>query len=150
MEVTTENILKEIEEVLQKNKDAKKGFAKAADIVKDTSLRNYFQRKALSRKNFNDDLAREIKIAYPDLDIESSFKGSVHRAWMDIKSFFSANTDEAMLNEAVRGDQAAIDEYDDILDYPDLPIGLRSILLSQRAEIQKDIEESKMFEEVYS
>ena len=149
MEATTEKIYEEIEEILEKNRDAQKGFAKAADNAKNSSLRSYFQRKSANRASFNTDLAREIKTAYPDFDVDGTFSGNIHRVWMDVKSFFSIDNDESMLEEAIRGDKAAVEEYDDVLDYDDLPVGLRSLLLSQRAEIQKDLEESKILEEQF-
>ncbi len=144
-----DEILDEIEEILEKNEDARKGYEKAADNADSRELSTYFREKATKRKNFNAKLKSEIKGAYPDFDEDGSFTGSMHRAWMDIKDLFSADSDESMLEESIKGDKAAIDEYNDVIDYQNLPVGLRNLLVSQRDEIQQDIKKHDSLESLH-
>lgn len=139
MEPKEREIDKEIEEILQKNKDAEMGFEKAAKIAKGYALQEYFERKAVDRKNFNKRLLAEIQVSYPDMKSDGSFTGTIHRAWMDIKALFLADDDESMLEEAIRGDRAALEEYDELLENPVLPKGLSKLLQEQRENIQRDV-----------
>ena len=138
----------EIEEILEKNRDAEKGFKKASENTDNHGLRMYFMEKASKRKEFNTMLAIQIQQAYPDFDIEGSFSGTIHRAWMDVKALFSADTDEAMLEESIRGDKAAIKEYDDVLLDSTLSAGVRKLLIEQRAAIQADLQKNKTLEDL--
>jgi uncharacterized protein (TIGR02284 family) len=148
METSNEKIYKEIREILEKNRDAEKGYAKAADKVESTDLKAYFTRKSNDRREFNAKLVRELQNAYTDFDANGSFGGNIHRAWMDVKALFSLDNDEAMLEEAIRGDKAAIDEYDDVLDYANLPTGLRFLLSEQREKIEREVANNKTLEDI--
>ncbi|MDT7827775.1 PA2169 family four-helix-bundle protein [Pricia sp. S334] len=142
-------ILDEIEEILEKNEDARKGYEKAADNADSNALAGYFREKASKRREFNTKLKHEIKDAYPDFDEDGSFTGSMHRAWMDVKSLFSADDDESMLEESIKGDKAAIDEYNDVIEYDNLAPGLKTLLISQRDEIQRDIAQNDSLESLH-
>lgn len=148
MENNNGKIYDEIREILEKNRDAQKGFAKAAENAKDVALKQYFERKSSDRKGFNEKLLGEMRTGYPDMEVDGSFTGTVHRAWMDIKSLFSADEDESMLEESIRGDKAAIDEYDDVLEYKNLPEGLRHLLNGQREKIRTDVRNNATLEDL--
>jgi uncharacterized protein (TIGR02284 family) len=148
MDTTNEKIYEEIQEILEKNKDAVKGFSKAAENSKSVPLKAYFTRKSSERKAFNEKLISEIKNAYIDFDVDGSFSGTIHRAWMDVKALFSSDNDESMLEESIRGDKAAIDEYDDILEYKALPLGLKQLLKEQRGKIHMDLVKNKTLEDL--
>ncbi|MGB6151143.1 MAG: PA2169 family four-helix-bundle protein [Pricia sp.] len=141
-------LYKEIEEILEKNRDAEKGFRKAAENTDNHGLKVYFQDKAAKRKEFNTRLTSEVRLAYSDFDEDGSFSGTIHRAWMDVKALFSADDDEAMLEESIRGDKAAIEEYNDVLEESTLPIVLRNLLTEQKAAIQMDLNENKTLEDL--
>ncbi|HDZ14184.1 hypothetical protein LCGC14_0665980 [marine sediment metagenome] len=149
MSKRTDEIFKEIKEILAKNEDAFKGYEKASENADSSTLTVYFKEKAAKRKEFNMNLRREIKGAYEDFDDSGSFGGTVHRAWMDIKNLFSADSDEAMLEESITGDKAAIEEYNDVIEYENLPLGLKNLLISQRDDIQMDVAENDTLESIH-
>ncbi|MUH38321.1 PA2169 family four-helix-bundle protein [Zobellia amurskyensis] len=145
---TNDKIYLEIREILAKNKDAEKGFDQAANNAESPDLKTYFANKSRERRIFNQKLISEIKIAYSDFDETGSFSGTIHRAWMDVKALFSGSDDESMLAEAIRGDKAAIKEYEDVLHYKKLPAGLHFLLSEQREKIQMDLKKNQDFNEV--
>ncbi|WP_421824470.1 ferritin-like domain-containing protein [Flagellimonas oceanensis] len=146
------NDIKEIEsnlnDIVQKNEDAIKGYKKAAENAKETGLQNYFLNKARERRNF----LNELKASTPALDIgndmDGTAKGAMHRTWMDIKAFFSGENDESMLEEAIRGDKAAVEEYNEVLADIHLPINAASVIRKQRNWIVQDMEANKKLEDV--
>ena len=146
METITEKLFEELQEILEKNIDAVRGYRKAAENTDNLALKSYFERKSDERSKFNVDLRTKIKANYPDFDEHGSFTGTIHRAWMDIKSLFSANDAEAMLEESIRGDRAAIDEYNDVIEQENLPSDLRDLLLQQKNKIEADIYKNNSLE----
>lgn len=136
-----------IKELIEKNEDSVRGFEKGAENAKETSTKEYFQRRAAQRKLF----VKTLHKATPALktgstEIGGSTKGAAHRTWMDLKAILSNDNDEAMLEEAVRGDKSAIAEYNDILGETMVPYRIREIIKEQRDEIQNDLETSKILE----
>lgn len=146
------NDIKEIEnslnDIIQKNEDAIKGYEKAAENANDVGLKNYFRIKSKERKNF----LVELKAAAPALDtrdgIDGSVTGSVHRAWMDVKAFFTDDDDESMLEEAIRGDEAAVEAYNEVLADTHLPSNAASVIRKQRNYIKQDLANIRTMEDV--
>lgn len=142
---TIENKIKQL---IDKNEDSIKGFEKAAENTKEKDIKSYFEKRAEQRKLF----VKTLHNATPalktgDKEIDGTIKGSLHRSWMDMKTFFSGDNDEAMLEEAIRGDKSAIEEYNEIMTDSLVPHRLREIIKEQRDEIKNDIETSKILEE---
>ncbi|QCW98963.1 PA2169 family four-helix-bundle protein [Aggregatimonas sangjinii] len=141
-------IEEKLQEVIDKTEDAIKGFNKAAENASDVSTKTYFSRRAKNRQRF----LTQLKNASPDLrlgneDIDGTTAGAVHRTWMDVKAFFSADNDESMLEEAVRGDKSAIEEYNEVLAETHVPARVKEILREQRDAIQNDLETSEILED---
>jgi len=133
--------IKEIEsrlkDVVEKNEDSVKGFEKAADHAKEVGTKKYFENKAEERKRF----IKQLRNATPALElgntkIEGSKKGAVHRSWMDTKAMFSKDNDESMLEEAIRGDKASIEEYNEVMGHVMIPHRVKEILKEQKDIIQ--------------
>ena len=141
---TIENKLRDI---IDKNEDAIKGFQKAAENSKDVATENYFKGRIDNRMNF----LKQLKNASPELklgneEIEGTTTGAAHRTWMDVKAFFSGDADDAMLEEAVRGDKSAVKEYNEVLAEAQVPARVKEILREQRDVIQNDLETSDILE----
>lgn len=147
MDTLNKDTLKELGDIIQKNEDAWQGYKKAAEHVESRALMRYFSRKAEERNAFNANLRNTIRGYHKDFDTDGSILGTVHRGWMDLKSLFSSNNEEAMLEESIRGDKAALEEYDDVLEEA-LPIDVRDLLLSQRARISQDIRQNTRLEDL--
>ena len=143
------NIEDRMKQIIEKNEDSVMGFEKAAENAKEIGIKKYFEQRAEKRKVF----VKTLHNATPalqtgDREIEGSVKGTMHRAWMDTKAFFSEDNDEAMLEESVKGDKSAISEYNEILTDSMVPHRLREIIREQRDEIQNDLETSQILEEM--
>lgn len=139
MSTYTEEVGKKLNDLLEKTYDAEKGFKKASENVEHSGLKMYFENKAQERYNFGHELKSELKAFNQDIDKGGSFTGAVHRTWMDVKSLFSADNEESMLEEAIRGEKAAIDEYQDVLNETSLPSSTKSLLTTQKTTIENGL-----------
>ncbi|MEP5255161.1 ferritin-like domain-containing protein [Winogradskyella rapida] len=146
METYTEEVGSKLNNLLEKNYDAEKGYKTAAENVNHSGLKNYFSRKAEQRRTFGHDLKTEIKSFGQDVDKGGSATGAVHRTWMDVKSWLSQDNEESMLEEAIRGEKASVDEYNEVLNETSLPGSTKSVLLAQKNHIESDLSEVKSLE----
>jgi uncharacterized protein (TIGR02284 family) len=149
MSTYTEKVGNKLNQLLEKTYDAEKGFKKAAENTENTSLKNYFTSKAEERYSFGKELKEEISSFNQDIDKGGSTTGTIHRAWMDVKSLFSMDSEEAILEEAIRGEKAAIKEYDQVLSETSLPESTKTILTSQKRKIEYGLSNIKNLEEAY-
>lgn len=136
--------------IIEKNEDAVKGYKKAAEHADELRLKTYFNNKSSERQSFLNELQADIsKHGINDFDKSGSTKGALHRGWMDVKALFSADDDEAMLEEAQRGDEAAIEEYEKILHENTLPKSTSMIIRNQVTQIREDLNKIKSLEDLH-
>ncbi|WP_299102243.1 PA2169 family four-helix-bundle protein [uncultured Winogradskyella sp.] len=146
----SEEISNKLNELLIKNYDAEKGYLNAIDNVDSDRLKMYFKRRASERSDFAKELRLEI-LRYGEIPEETgSLKGTLHRNWMSLKSTFSSNNEESILEEAIRGEEASLDEYNDLLQERHLPPSIDSLLIKHKNAIQAAINTEKVHEELVS
>ncbi|OBX23098.1 MULTISPECIES: ferritin-like domain-containing protein [Bizionia] len=146
----TEEISNKLNELLVKNYDAEKGYINAMNNVDNPEIKMFFKRRATERSQFAKELRTEI-LQYGEIPEDSgSFKGSMHRNWMSLKSTFTTNDTEAILEEAIRGEKASLEEYKDILKDRTLPPSIDSLLIKHKNAIQSAINTEKVHEELVS
>lgn len=146
----SEEISNKLNNLLVKNYDAEKGYTNAMNNVENPNLKMFFKRRASERSQFAKELRTEI-LQYGELPEESgSLKGAAHRGWMNLKSTFTTNDEEAILEEAIRGEKTSLDEYKDVLKDRTLPPSIDAILVKHKNAIQSAINTEKVQEELVS
>lgn len=139
MSTYTKEVGKKLNELLERTYDAEKGYKKAAENVDHAGLKKYFSKQAQQRYDFGHELKEEIKSFGQEVDKGGSLTGSAHRAWMDIKALFSNENEESMLEESIRGEKAAIDDYGDVLEDASLPMSTKNVLVKQKGKIETSL-----------
>ena len=128
----SEEISNKLNELLVKNYDAEKGYLNAMSNVDDKNLKIFFKRRASERSQFAKELRTEI-LRYGETPEDSgTFKGTVHRNWMSLKSALSSNNEEEIIEEAIRGEEKSLKEYDQMMKENNLPPTKCSINLMSR------------------
>jgi len=145
----TDKIGNKLNELLEKNYDAEAGYKLAKDKVDNTVLKEFFDRQQKERYNFGHELKTEMKTFGQEPEKGTSIKGDAHRTWMNIKSTFTSENEEAMLEEAIRGEKAAIEEYNEIINDTTLPASTKSILTKHRDSIKASLNHVNKMEEVF-
>jgi uncharacterized protein (TIGR02284 family) len=115
--------------------DGEQGFVTAAEGIKDPQIRALFRRYARQRRDFRLELERAARRFGTRLDTSGSVAGTLHHAWMDIKSTVTRGDEAAIVSEAERGEDSAVRAYREALS-ADLPADLRAIVERQFTEVQ--------------
>lgn len=142
----SEEMGKKLNELLEKNYDAEAVYKNAAEKVENTSLKNYLQSRAQDRYDFGHELKAELKTFGQDPEKGTSLAGDAHRLWMDLKTAISSDKDEAVLEETTRGEYAALEEYEEILNDNALPASTKAIISKQRNSLKSALEDAKELE----
>ncbi|MCK0144892.1 PA2169 family four-helix-bundle protein [Arenibacter sp. F26102] len=148
MSTYTETISEKLNDLLEKTYDAEKGYKKASDNTDNPYLKSFFDKKSAERHTYGQELKSEITNFGQKWEKDGSVTGALHRTWMDVKSLFSADDDEAMLEEAIRGEKASVEEYRDVLSDTSLPHSTATILTQQMNQIQADLNQVKRLEDL--
>ena len=136
MNTYTKEVEKKLNVLLVKTYDAEKGFKVAADTLNNKSLKDYFSKKAAERCAFSSDLEKEIKAFNTD---NSNTLEEEYSAWMNLKSLFSFDDEESVLEEAIRAEKASLQDYKAVLTDENLPSSTKSVLESQKNVIENGL-----------
>ena len=120
-------------------KDGQKGYADAMTDVEDSQLKETFKKYAVQRAGFITEIEDQMfKLdLHPDTNEGSSVTGTVHRAWIDLKSALTSKDNKAVLNECERGEDYAKKAYETALKAQDLPPTLKSVIEKQYQGVQE-------------
>jgi len=144
----TDKLGNRLNDLLEKNYDAESGFKKAAENAKHAGLKSYFLNKAQERYNFGHQIKSELRNFGQEPDESGSVAGAAHRTWMEVKSWFSADDDESMLEEAIRGEKASVDEYREVLSEITIPNSTKQLLETQKTTIEQGLNNIKRLEDL--
>jgi uncharacterized protein (TIGR02284 family) len=131
----SEKISNKLNALLEKNYDAEKAYNYAAENAQEPQLKAFFIERARERYDFGHALETEIRNFGQNPEKNSSLAGDAHRTWMNLKTSLSANKDDAALEEAVRGEKVAKQEYEEVLKDSEIPASIANILLKQKNQI---------------
>lgn len=146
MSTYTEQIGNKLNDLLEKTYDAEKGYKKAAEKTDNNVLKSFFTQKSQQRYDFGHELKAEITSFGQEVAKGGSIKGAAHRAWMDVKTLFSSDDKESILEEVIRGEKAAIADYKDVLAERNLPPSTATLLTQQMNQIQLALSKEKIME----
>lgn len=133
--MNTKDIVNHLNDILKRNYDAEEGYKNAAEKVESQGLKQFFLDLSSDRYDFGHQVKSEIKNLGGEPNKGTSIEGDIHRTWMNLREFFSEG-DDSLIKECERGEKAAIEEYDEMLNDNDVPESVKTILRNQKQSIQ--------------
>ncbi|MCW8981330.1 PA2169 family four-helix-bundle protein [Altibacter sp.] len=143
-----DDLVDNLQGLLEKNYDAEKGFTKAMKNAKDDRLKSFLKHQAAQRNRFATELDKEIRSLNETPKESGSTTGALHRTWIDVKTAFTGDDDEAVLEECIRGDKASVEEYEEKLNDNRFPPQISSVLTNQLSQIKSTLNTVKKLEDL--
>lgn len=144
MAISNKELVDVLADLRETNIDLRKTYESAGENVENSNLRNKFNALGEKNQRFATELEREITNLGEKPGSDGSFKGTLQRGFMEIRSAFSKNDDEAMVEESIRAQKMALDNYDDVLNR-DLPVNVQKIVSNQYGELKQQLTELQSF-----
>ena len=132
---TTEKTIDVLNDLVKINNDRVAGFEKAGENLEedDYGLRAIFDKLSGESRDNAAALSAKARQFGGDVAEGTSVPGSLHRAWLDVKSTFTGNDLESILNECERGEDAIKAAYRSALeDSGELPYEVVQLITSQQ------------------
>lgn len=129
----TIEVLNDLTEVL---KDGEHGFRTAAKDVKAPDLAQIFERYATQRAEFASRLQAHVIALGAKVEKSGSVTGTMHRGWINLKSALSTNEPQSVLEEAERGEDAAVAAYRKAQEHADLDAATRELINAQYTAVK--------------
>ncbi len=143
-----DELVDNLQGLLEKNYDAEKGFKTAMTDAKSLGLKTYLQSQSAMRGRFATELDHQIRSLNATPKESGSALGTLHRTWIDIKTSVSGHTDEAVLEECIRGEKASVKEYEEKLENNNFPPQVAGVLNNQLSEITNTLSRVRTLEDL--
>ncbi|KGE15763.1 ferritin-like domain-containing protein [Sphingobacterium deserti] len=134
-----------LNELIEINNDRVAGFEKAIADIQDENLdlKAVFQRYSEQSRAFSQELSLVVAREGGDAETGTSVTGSLHRAWIDVKSLFGGTDRLSILEEAERGEDAIKAAYKAALDHASLAGDALSLVMKQALGVKEGHDEIK-------
>ncbi|HXE50768.1 MAG TPA: PA2169 family four-helix-bundle protein [Ramlibacter sp.] len=106
-----EQVLETLNDLLENARDGELGFREAAEHTTTPSLSALFGRRADNCRQAAAELQEQLQRLGGKVDEGGTVIGAAHRVWVQIRGLFGGASDEKMLNECERGEDAAVARY---------------------------------------
>lgn len=136
MKSTNSDTIKTLNDLIEVLKDGQHGFQTAADDVKAPELAQIFQGYAKQRGDFAAKLQAQVVSLGAEEEKSGSIAGAVHRGWINLKSALSTNEPQSVLEEAERGEDAAVAAYRKALEQKDVDAATRNLISLQATAVK--------------
>ncbi|UZR98272.1 ferritin-like domain-containing protein [Chondrinema litorale] len=147
MNDSQKKVYSEIKGIMKICKDGEVGYRNAAERIEEESTSTLFLRLSQQRKAFYSELEREVEIFFGEAPLPgTSIKGDMHHIWQDVKATFTGNSAEEIIEECIRGEKAALKEYETVLIKQEMPLAFQEILAKQGSLIKSALAQMELLE----
>ncbi|SFC10010.1 PA2169 family four-helix-bundle protein [Zunongwangia sp. SCSIO 43204] len=108
----SKKIANALQELLEKNCDAEQVYKDGLNDTEDNLLKDFILTQAKQRARFAKELERELYQIDHLPAASGTLQGTLQRTWMDLKTIFSKNKDEIILEECLKGEKESAEEYE--------------------------------------
>ena len=136
MAVNREELIEYLNDLIETCRDGENGFQTAAKHVKDPELKKFFSQSSDQRAQFASELQSEVRQLGGIPAKAGSVSAAFHRGWMNIKSIVMGGSDDAIVAECERGEDAAVENYQRVLKL-NLPPNVLPVVKHQFTEIKR-------------
>ncbi len=110
---TNEKLIEVLNDLIEINNDRIRGYEKAIEETKDldADLRKTFSDMSSDSTNYVAELSQQVLALGGEPATDSTTRGKIYRAWMDVKAAFTGHDRQAVLENCEFGEDAAQRAY---------------------------------------
>jgi uncharacterized protein (TIGR02284 family) len=140
------DVISTLNTLIETCRDGENGFRTAAENITDGSIKSIFDDIGRERARFAEELSQEVQRLGGSPETGGSAAGAMHRGWMNVKEAVTGDTAAAIVAEAERGEDVAVETYRKALDQP-LPPTVDSLVRRQYSHVQQAHDRVRALEE---
>ena len=126
-----------LNDVLETLIDSADGYEKAAELAERSTFKEFFTRRAASRRGMVAAIRQEITQLGGTPESDGTILASAHRAFMNLRTVVQDN-DEAVIEAVENGEEYLRRKFDAALDEDDLSASAKALLRNFQGELKAD------------
>ena len=146
--VDNNDVIAILNELIETSKDGEEGFRSSAENVADARIRDFFLRRSIEVGASVRELQDIVRSLGGEPVDSTSIGGTLHRRWIELKTALTNNDTVAVLNEAERGEDVALNAYRDALEI-ELPNEIRAVITRQLDGVKRNHDLVKQLRDIF-
>jgi len=143
------NAIEALNDLSARTYDAEAGYKDAAENVSNPKLKTLFKTNAEQRYTFGHEIKDCISKLGGTPQKGGTLEGKAHQVWMDVKSAISTNDDAAVLKEVNRGEEYALEAYENALENIEVGTPEYNQIVAQRNQVRSIYERTQNLESIF-
>lgn len=139
-----DDIVDTLNDLIETSHDGEYGFRQLAEHAKEPTLKQTFLSRADAIRGSIAELRTQVAQYGGEAEDGGTASGAMHRGWVSVRSALSTSNDQALLDEAERGEDAALARYRKAAKQDFLPEPVRALVERQLQGVQKNHDQIKM------
>lgn len=140
--MSNDDVADVLNDLIENSHDGEYGFRTCAEEVESANLKQVFAERAAGCRTAANELA-QLVTQYGGTPADGgTTSGAMHRGWVHVKGAVGANSEESILNECERGEDAALARYRKALKNA-LPADVRAVIERQAQGAQRNHDQIK-------
>jgi len=119
-----------LHELIQTNEDSVKGYADAAEHLKEGDLSTIFYRLSQQRALFREELKDCVRHLGGNDEASTKVSHTLTRLWMDFKSGLNGSDTIKIIDDCKKADVGAVQSYEEVIN-SNPPEYIRDIIINQ-------------------
>ena len=137
----TEDIVASLNTLIETSKDGEYGFRTSAEHARSGQIKQLFSTRAEGCAQAAAELQALVRQHGGEAETDGTASGTLHRGWVAVKGTLAGSSDLNMLEEAERGEDAALERYRDVLQDDTLPTDIRQLVERQYQGVKRNHEQ---------
>jgi uncharacterized protein (TIGR02284 family) len=137
-----------LNDLIETSKDGELGFTACAKHVASPDLQQLFSTRAAECRAAASELQTMVTDYGGKPETDGSTSGALHRGWVAVRGSLAGFSDEAMLEECERGEDAALGRYRAALRQEGLPESVRAVIARQQLGVQANHDQIKRLRDI--
>lgn len=135
MTLTNDQVVSTLNGLIETCHNGEEGFRNAAGKAEEDHLKTLFNNYCQQRAQLAAELEQEVRRLGGEAETGGTVAGAMHRGWMNVKAAATGSDDAALLAECERGEDVAVEAYEDALNAA-LPANIKQVVSRQFAAIK--------------
>jgi uncharacterized protein (TIGR02284 family) len=132
----SEKAVEVLNDLVKIHNDRISGYERATIETDNADLKTLFTSFIGDSHQFKLALATEVQTYAKDIENTTSSSGDLHRAWINVKAFFTGHSPKSVLEECEFGEDATQKAYKSALEDEKVPAYIREILAEQQVKLK--------------
>ena len=131
-----------LNDLIECSKDGEYGFRTCAERATSSELKQLFTNRAASCASAAGELQGLVRQHGGKAEASGSVVGTLHRGWVSVRDAVAGTSDQSVLDECERGEDAALARYRKA-SKADLPAAVKAVVEKQMTGVQANHDEVK-------